>query len=177
MMIRTTERLQQEYPETEITTTAMPDRHDLLHSKSIPEPRIEMISGFPNSVIATGCQKRTQTQARFHTMADHERKWANRAVQLIAGRLVFRAEGSVTWRSGTGDAGRRASRVPSLPMPAIHPLRQPAIPDGGRELPFSETFASTWLCFACVRCERGQYGMKANEMEVFCHEFVRQNLM
>jgi len=70
--------------------------------------------------------------SRFHTMSDHERKRANRAVQLIAGRSVIRAEGSVTWRSGTGDARGRASRVPSLPMPAIHPLRQPAIPDGGR---------------------------------------------
>ena len=59
-------------------------------------------------------------------------KKPNRAVQLIAGRFIFRAEASVAWRSGTGDAGRRASRVPSLPLCAIHPLRQPAIPDGGR---------------------------------------------
>ena len=35
-------------------------------------------------------------------------------------------------RSGTGPAGREAGRVPSLPMPAIHPSRQPAIPDEGR---------------------------------------------
>ena len=35
-------------------------------------------------------------------------------------------------RSGTGPAGRRAGRVPSLPFPAIHPPRQPAIPDEGR---------------------------------------------
>ena len=35
-------------------------------------------------------------------------------------------------RSGTGPAGRRAGRVPSLPLCAIHPPRQPAIPDSGR---------------------------------------------
>ena len=35
-------------------------------------------------------------------------------------------------RSGTGPAGRRAGRAPSLPMPSIHPPRQPAIPDEGR---------------------------------------------
>ena len=35
-------------------------------------------------------------------------------------------------RSGTGPAGRRAGQVPSLPMRAIHPPRQPAIPDEGR---------------------------------------------
>jgi len=35
-------------------------------------------------------------------------------------------------RSGTGPAKSRAGRVPSLPMPAIHPPRQPAIPDEGR---------------------------------------------
>jgi hypothetical protein len=35
-------------------------------------------------------------------------------------------------RSGTGPAGRRAGRVPSLPITAIHPPCQPAIPDEGR---------------------------------------------
>jgi hypothetical protein len=35
-------------------------------------------------------------------------------------------------RSGTGPAGRRAGRVPSLAFCAIHPPRQPAIPDEGR---------------------------------------------
>ena len=35
-------------------------------------------------------------------------------------------------RSGTGPAGRGAGRVPSLLMSAIHPFRQPAIPDEGR---------------------------------------------
>ena len=57
---------------------------------------------------------------------------ANRAVQLIAGRFNFRLEATVARRSGTEDAGSRASRVPSLPFPAIHHFRQPAIPDGGR---------------------------------------------
>ena len=59
-------------------------------------------------------------------------KKPNRLVQLIAGRRHFRAVPSLTWRSGTGDAGRRASRVPSLPFSAIHAPRQPAIPDEGR---------------------------------------------
>ena len=59
-------------------------------------------------------------------------KWPNRAVQLLAGRSTFRAAATVTRRSGTGDAGSRASRVPSLPSSAIHPERQPEIPDGGR---------------------------------------------
>jgi len=68
----------------------------------------------------------------IHATPDHEKKYANRAVQLIAGRHHFRAEATVTRRSGTGDAGRRASRVPSLHFLAIHPHRQPAIPDGGR---------------------------------------------
>jgi len=39
-------------------------------------------------------------------------------------------------RSGTAPAGRRASRVPSLPALAIHPPRQPAIPDEGQEPAF-----------------------------------------
>lgn len=57
---------------------------------------------------------------------------ANGLVQLIAGREVFRGEGTVSWRLGTGPASRRAGRVPSLPIRAIHPPRQPAIPDEGR---------------------------------------------
>ena len=36
-------------------------------------------------------------------------------------------------RSGTGPADRRAGRVPSLPICAIHRPRQPAIPDEGRQ--------------------------------------------
>ncbi len=57
---------------------------------------------------------------------------ANRAMQLIAGRLYFRAAATATQRSGTGPAGRRAGRVPSLPTPTINPPRQPSIPDRGR---------------------------------------------
>ena len=53
-------------------------------------------------------------------------------MQLIAGRHHFRAEFAVIRRSGTGDAGSKASRVPSLSSFAIDPHRQPAIPDGGR---------------------------------------------
>ena len=68
----------------------------------------------------------------IHAIPDHEKKYANRAVQLIAGRSNFRAATTVARRSGTGDARRRASRVPSLPFSAIHHFRQPAIPDGGR---------------------------------------------
>jgi len=57
----------------------------------------------------------------------------NRLVQLIAGPSGVSMNINPTiHRSGTGDAGSRASRVPSLPMRAIHPLCQPAIPDEGR---------------------------------------------
>jgi|GEM_PF-1527024 len=145
MTIRTTEARQLEYPEAEITATAKPDRRDPSHSKHIPEAPLEMISGIPIPVLATRrlkmryfkkmnstLQRPAQAQASFHAIPDHEGKYANRAVQLIAGRCNFRAEATVIRRSGTGDAGRRASRVPSLPMRAIHPFRQPAIPDGGR---------------------------------------------
>ena len=59
-------------------------------------------------------------------------KNANRAVQPIAGLQVFRAEATVVQHSGTGDAGRRASQVPSLPFSPIHHFRQPAIADGRR---------------------------------------------
>ena len=147
MRIRTTERLQPEYPEAEITSTAMPDRHASCHSKNIPEARRDMISGFPNPAVATVRPKRgysrmmkqpstlqrsARAQATFHAISDHEENIANRAVQLIAGRSNFRVEATVVRRSGTGPAGRRAGRVPSLPLFAIHPFRQPAIPDGGR---------------------------------------------
>jgi hypothetical protein len=53
-------------------------------------------------------------------------------MQLIAGRYHFRVQAALTRRSGTGPAGRKAGRVPSLPTFAIDPHRQPAIPDGGR---------------------------------------------
>ena len=145
MTNRTAEAIREIYPEAGITTTAMPDRHGLRHSKNIPESRSAMISGFPNSEIAAGrpkggysrrmkstLQRAARAQATFHAIPDHEENIANRAVQLIAGRHHFRAKATVTRRSGTGDAGSRASRVPSLPVLAIHPFRQPAIPDGGR---------------------------------------------
>jgi len=145
MTIRTTEARQPEYPEAAITTTAMPDRRAIVHSRNIPEARREMISGFPIPVLATlrpksgysrrmnsTLQRSARAQATFHAIPDHEGKCANRAVQLIAGRHHFRAEGGVVRRSGAGDAGSRASRVPSLPAFTIHPFRQPAIPDGRR---------------------------------------------
>ena len=59
----------------------------------------------------------------------------NKLVQLIAGPSGVSMNTNLTFhRSGTGPAGRRAGRVPSLPMLAIHPLCQPAIPDEGRSL-------------------------------------------
>jgi len=162
MTIRTTEASREEYPEAEITVTAIPDRPDTCHSNNIPEARRKMISGFPHPALATGRrarnnpgrmkpqaairQRRTRgsgntisslrdqnrTQARCHAPSDHERKCANRLVQLIAGRGDFRATATVMRRSSTGPAKSRAGRVPSLPIPAIHPPRQPAIPDEGR---------------------------------------------
>ena len=145
MTIRTTEARQQEYPETAITTTGIPHRRAIVHSRNIPEARREMISGFPIPALATRrqirgysrrmnstLQRSARPQATFHAPSDHEGICANRAVQLIAGRHHFRAEGGVVRRSGTGPAGRRAGRVPSLPFSAIHPPRQPAIPDEGR---------------------------------------------
>jgi len=57
---------------------------------------------------------------------------ANRPVQLIAGLPDFRSTLSVAWRSGTGPAGRKAGRVPSLPFGAFIAHLRPAIPDGGR---------------------------------------------
>jgi len=56
MPIRTTEHLQPEYPEAEITATAAADRQASCQSKNIPEARREMISGFPNPALAT-CSK------------------------------------------------------------------------------------------------------------------------
>jgi hypothetical protein len=58
MRIRTTERLQPEYPETDIITTATRDRRVSCHSKNIPEARREIISGFPIPALATGRLKR-----------------------------------------------------------------------------------------------------------------------
>ena len=93
-----------------------------------PEEFLPMIAGvqWPRFNAAT------PPKAVFQAIPDHEGNIANRAVQLIAGRPDFRAEATENWRSGTGDAGRRASRVPSLHFRSILHFRQPAIPDGGR---------------------------------------------
>ena len=123
---------------------ATPNRHVSRHSKNIPEARIALITDFPKSEIATGRRMRNYpsrmktlrnlipTQASCQAIPDHQEKYANRPVQPIAGPSHFRAAPTVATRSGTGPAKRRAGRVPSLPFSAIHPLRQPAIPDGGR---------------------------------------------
>jgi len=129
---RTTEALKAENPEAGITTTVNLDHRATRHSKNIPEPRHEMISGIPIPARSDRRPMPAETQAQGDVTPDHENKTANRAVQLIAGRHMFRAEISAARRSGTGDAGSRASRVPSLPVSAIHHFRQPAIPDGGR---------------------------------------------
>ena len=67
---------------------------------------------------------------------------ANWAVQLIAGRSNFRAEAAVARRSATGDAGRRASQLPSLPFSPIHHYCQPAIADGGRSQLYGTSFST-----------------------------------
>ena len=58
MPIRTTESSQEEYPEAEITMTAMPDRRASCHSNNIPEARREMISGLLIPALATARPKR-----------------------------------------------------------------------------------------------------------------------
>jgi hypothetical protein len=146
--IRTTEPIQQEYPEAEIPTTVHLHHQDWSHSKNIPEARREMISGFPNPALATLRRKReypskmkqastlqraARAQASFHAPSDNEWIYANRPVQPIAGPSGVSMNTNLTFhRSGTGPAGSRAGRVPLLPMPAIHLPRQPAIADGGR---------------------------------------------
>jgi hypothetical protein len=58
---------------------------------------------------------------------------ANQPVQPIAGSSVVSMNTDLTFhRSGTGPAGRRAGRVPSLSPRPIHPPLRPAIADGGR---------------------------------------------
>ena len=58
---------------------------------------------------------------------------AHKLVQLIADPWGVSMNTGLTFhRSGTGPADSRAGRVPSLPIFAIHPPRQPAIPDEGR---------------------------------------------
>ena len=70
----------------------------------------------------------------FHWMSSTLYKInANGLVQLIAGPSGVSMNADLTFhRSGTGPAGRRAGRVPSLPTFAIDLHRQPAIPDEGR---------------------------------------------
>jgi len=110
----------------------------------IPETRFELIAGFPNPVLANPRRKQEYSsrmkqestlqrsagpQARIHGISDRQRNHANKAAQGIAGPSVVSMNTDFTFhRSGTGPAGRRAGRVPSLPILAIHPLRQPAIP-------------------------------------------------
>ena len=103
------------------------DRHDICHSR-LTEGDIPMKAGVPWDRFPAAAP----TEAVFHAVLDHDRDSANRAMQLIAGRLHFRVEAAVIRRSGTGPAKSRADRVPSLPTFAIDPHRQPAIPDGGR---------------------------------------------
>jgi len=56
-------------------------------------------------------------------------------------------------RSGTGPAGRRAGRVPSLPMRSIHPPRQPAIPDEGRSAKYMRTVSLFLFTSAMLAAE------------------------
>jgi len=58
MRIRTTERLQPEYPEAEITAPASLDRKASRHSRNISEARHEKISGCPIPALATHRRKR-----------------------------------------------------------------------------------------------------------------------
>jgi len=139
MRDRTTEALKAEYPETGITMTVNLDHRATGHSKNIPEPRLDMISGIPTPSRSKWRSMRAETQARWEAIPDHDGISANRAVQLIAGQHMFRAEFSAVRRSGTGPAGSRAGRVPSLPAFAIHHYSQPAIPDGGR-------WQTIWSC-------------------------------
>ena len=120
------------YPEAGFTATVTMDRRASSRRNNIPEPRLDMISGIPIPARSDRRPMPAETPAQWEATPDHDTKNANRAVQLIAGQHMFRAEFSASRRSGTGDAGSRASRVPSLPTFAIHHFRQPAIPDGGR---------------------------------------------
>jgi len=85
-----------------------------------------------------------------------KRNNANRLVQLIAGRGDFRATPTVIRRSGTGPAKCRAGRVPSLPISAIHPPRQPAIPDEGRSPEYMRYLTFLFFIgFLCLPCAIG----------------------
>ena len=70
--------------------------------------------------LAATFQRPARAQASFHAPSDHERKCANKLVQLIAGPSGVSMNTNLTFhRSGTGPAGRRAGRVPS-PAPTRH---------------------------------------------------------
>ena len=115
--IRTTEPRQQEYPEAKITTSATPDRHASYHSNYIPEPRIAMIPGFPTPVIPSSRQHRKRHSILRRTMMKicEQDSPPNDSPSAVSMRtdLTFH-------RSGTGPAGRRAGRVPSLSIRSIH---------------------------------------------------------
>ena len=74
-------------------------------------------------------------------------------MQLIAGPWGVSMNTDLTFHhSGTGPAGRRAGRVPSLAMRAIHQTRQPAIPDEGR-------WANKGSDLACPSLGLGSFGL------------------
>jgi len=129
----------EESPEPEIALTVTPGRRAACHSKYIPEARLASKDDLPDSEIATDRPisqypskmnpEATRPQARIHGISDRQENHANKAAQGIAGPSVVSMSTDLTFhRSGTGPAGRRAGQVPSLPILAIHPLRQPAIP-------------------------------------------------
>jgi len=114
--------------------TVRPKRESL--SRMQPQADVDR-SRFPHfdqrRQLAATFRRSAQAQAAFHALLDHEMKYANKLVQLIAGPWGVSMNTDLTLhRSGTGPAGRRAGRVPSLPFRAIHHFRQPAIPDEGR---------------------------------------------
>jgi hypothetical protein len=107
------------YPEAELTTIVETDRHASRHREYIPEPRLEMISGFPNPALATRRWRRTQTQARFHATPDHENKMANRPMDLttMPSALLARRLRSSLWcqkRVVAGHRGRSAKKYDFL---------------------------------------------------------------
>ena len=137
MSMRTAESLQQEYPEAEITATAMPDRRAFCHSKNIPEARVAMIFSFPTPVIATSRRMRSSTQARFHAPPDHEQECANRAVDLTTGKRAVSMESlfdvpplrhRACWEKSRPSAFAVHPCIPHTPPPvAGHRRRSPEI--------------------------------------------------
>jgi hypothetical protein len=103
------------------------DRSAICHSRLA-----EAIRAMKTDVQFQGLRAAEPQKLRFHAIWDHDSNVANGAMQLIAGRLHFRAKVAVIRRSGTGPARSGAGRVPSLFSFAIDPHRQPAIPDGRR---------------------------------------------